>query len=293
MATNTVTLDPETMNMDDLRRLAENEARKSSTQTPTETHTEPEVEETETPVEPEVKVTPKVFYAERTIDLGDGAGVQVFKGKGTSREEALEEALDKLTDAQRSATKKIREQAAKLKQQPTKEEESLRAAEIVTNPSKVVKSILGIDPSELQEVVAEVRENRASKQKRTVADQFVSKHPEFLDNERNAQRLAKAVPLFGEFSLENIEKAYQDLSESGLLEVKGEEAEQGQEEDKSATRIEPKTQVTPSRATKKASGISTHSRTVLPISTEPSEDELSTMPLDKLRALANKQLANK
>lgn len=296
MATNVVTpIDPETISMEDLRRLAEEEARKATTQ-PNQPAVKEEVVEPKKEEEvkqPEVTTTPKVFYAERSIDLGDGAGVQVFRGKGASREDALEQALDKLADAQRNATKKIREQAARLKAQegPTKEEESLLAAEIVTNPSKVVKNILGIDPSDLKEVVAEAKQTRANKQKRAVGDEFVSKHPEFLDNERNGQRLFKAVTLFGEFTLENLEKAYQDLNESGLLEVKGEEAGHGQEEEKSETRIEQQAVVNPPRVTKKASGVSTHSKTVVPQSAEPSEDELYSMPLDEVRRRANKQLA--
>lgn len=63
-------------------------------------------------------------------------------------------------------------------------------------------------------------------------DNKFTHHPEFYDNDRDAQRLKKAVALQGEFSLENLEKAYQDLNESGLLEVKGDEAGVRQEEDK-------------------------------------------------------------
>src|SRR5579862_1314365 len=94
---------PETASMEDLRKAAEAEAAKASTNTTTEVVDEHAAETTE------VVDEPKTFFAERTIDLGDGAGVQVFRGKGASREEALEDMGDKLADAQRHATAKIRD----------------------------------------------------------------------------------------------------------------------------------------------------------------------------------------
>src|SRR5258708_4622409 len=95
-----------TMSMDDLRKAAEAEALKASTVPEKETV----VLKEETPIEEEeVVVAAKLFNAERTIDLGDGAGVQVFKGKGESREDALEDLSNKLADAQKHATQKIRE----------------------------------------------------------------------------------------------------------------------------------------------------------------------------------------
>jgi hypothetical protein len=300
MATTTVTPDPETMDLNDLRLLAEEEARKATTTEPEKKVTPPkeetegeEVEQREPVEQSETKATPKTFVAERSFDLGDGAGVQVFKGKGGTREDALEDLADKLADAQRNATKRIKE----LKQPkvetpkgPTKDEESLRASKIITTPSEVVKEILGIEPSELQELVAEGKQNRAMKQRKAVADEFVIKHPEFLDNARNGQRLAKAIALFGEFSLENFEKAYQDLSESGLLEVKGEEAGDGQDKDKPKTRIEETADDTPPQRTRKASGISTHRTVAVPRTAEPTEDDMYSMSLDELRKAAEKQL---
>jgi hypothetical protein len=301
MATSTVTPDPETMDLNDLRLLAEKEAREATTTQPekkvavTQTVEEEEDgEETEETEKPESTTTiPKTFVAERSFDLGDGAGSQVFKGKGGTREDALEDLADKLAEAQRNATKRIKElKQPKTETGPTKEEtESLRAAKVVTNPTEVVKEVLGIDPSELQDVVAEVKQNRAIRQRKAVADEFVVKHPEFLDNARNGQRLAKAIALFGEFTLENFEKAYQDLSESGLLEVKGEEASAEQKKaDAEAQRIADAAEAASSQRTRKASGISTHRATSVPRTAEPTEDDMYKMPLDELRAAAEKQL---
>jgi len=66
-----------------------------------------------------------------------------------------------------------------------------------------------------------------------------------------------------------------------------------QEEDKSVTRIEPKTEVTPSRVTKKASGISTQRKTVVPVAASTSEEDMYALPLEELRKRANQQLASR
>jgi hypothetical protein len=90
MATTVITPEMEAMSLEDLRKHAEEEARNQSTKptTPTEKKETPseKVEENDEEEEhPEVKE----FVAERSFDLGDGAGSQVFKGKGESREDAL------------------------------------------------------------------------------------------------------------------------------------------------------------------------------------------------------------
>jgi hypothetical protein len=43
---------------------------------------------------------------------------------------------------------------------------------------------------------------------------------------------------------------------------------------------------------KKSSGLSTHHRPAPPTNTEPTEVDMEKMPLEQLRQLANKQLAN-
>jgi len=284
--------------LNDLRLLAEEEARKASTITEPEKKTvtpkeEVEGDEGEQP-ETTITVAPKTFVVQRSFDLGDGAGVQVFKGKGATKEEALDDLADKQIEAQRNATKRIKELKQAKPEPPAKDpkqEESLRASKIVTTPSEVIKEVLGIEPSELQEVVAEVKQNRVAKQRKAIADEFVVKHPEFYDNDRNAQRLAKAVKLHGEFSLENLEKAYQDLSESGLLEVKGGEAGDGQDKNKPETRIEQPADDNPPQRTRRASGISTHRAAPVSRAAELTEDEMYSLPIEEIRKRAEKQLA--
>ncbi len=290
----TTTVDLETISMDELRKLAEEEARKQTTTTVPEKKEETPTEEIEeTEEQPEVKE----FFAERSFDLGDGAGSQVYKGKGATREDALEDLTDKLIKAQESATKRIKELKAPKTQEPTitKEQESLLAAELVQKPSETIAKILkaqGIDIEDVKESAKFVKTQKAITAKRTAADVFVAAHPDYADTDHNGRLLNKWCELHNDFSTEGMNKAYQDLNDSGLLQVKGEEAGHVQVEDKSGTRTEPKTEVTPiTRVTKKASGVSTHSKTVTVTRTEPTEDELNSMSLDELRRRANQQLA--
>jgi len=299
MATTTVTPDLETISMDDLRKLAEEEAAKASTTTSIVEEAKPE--EVKEVVE-EVVEQPKTFFSERTIDLGDGAGVQVFKGKGDTREAALEDLSDKLAEAQKNATKKIREQAEALKAKPvekiyTADEESLYSAELLKAPTvafkKLFKEVTGVDVEEFKTVTAREKAFQAGQEKKRIADNFVAINPDFADTERNGRLINKWCELHNDFSFEGLNKAYQDLNESGLLDVKGEEAGHVQEEDKSVTRIEPKTEVTPSRVTKKASGISTQRKTVVPVAASTSEEDMYALPLEELRKRANQQLASR
>lgn len=293
MATTIIALDPETISMDELRKLAEAEALAQST-TPVLT-TATVVPEKETPI---AEVAPKTFFSERTIDLGDGAGVQVFKGKGESREAALEDLSDKLADAQKHATKKIRDlsKAKPVEKTYTKDEESLYSAELIATPTtafkKLFKDVTGVDVEEFKTVTAREKEFQAGQTRKAIGDRFVAAHPEFLDSARNAQRLNKAVTLQGDFSLENLEKAYQDLNESGLLEVKGEEASAEQKAaEAEAQRIAATATETSSLRTRRASGLSTQRRTAVPVAAASSEEDMYALPLEELRKLANKQLS--
>lgn len=308
MATTTPNL--ETITMDELRKLADAEAIKQSTKTPEELEAEKKAsdeaadaaEEEAARLQAEEDAAAKgPFFAERTVDLGDGAGVQVFKGKGGSREEALEDLSDKLADAQKHATKKIRELSAEKKTTPTpisKEQESLYSAELIATPTiafkKLFKEVTGVDVEDFKTVTAREKAFQAGQERKSIADQFVINHPEFMDNDRNAQRLKKAVALQGEFSLDNLEKAYQDLTDSGLLEVKDEEASDEQKlAEAEAKRIADAAKVTSSQRTRKASGLSTQRRAAVTTPATPSEDDMYKMPLDELRRRANQQLASK
>lgn len=300
-------LDPETMTMDELRLAAEEEARKASTKTPEQLaeeqkqQAEADKAEQERIAAEEAKKTPKTFYRERTIDLGDGAGVQVFKGKGDSSEAALEDLTDKLAEAQRNATKKIRELNDKVKTNPvektfTPEDDAIYSAELLKTPTaafkKLFKEVTGVDVEEFKTVTAREKAFQAAQEKKSVADLFVAAHPDFADTERNGRLINKWLTLHNDFSLDSFEKAYQDLNESGLLDVKGEEASAEQKAaEAEKQRIAAEAKELSSQRTRKASGLSTQRRSAVPPPTEPTEDDMYKMPLEELRKLANQQLA--
>lgn len=250
-----------------------------------------------------------------TIDLGDGSGVQIFEADSP---EALTE---KLIEAQTNATKKIREQAARLKElegrvaekpkaeEITADQEYIWAQEIVKNPAKVVREIIrkvsGRDIEELKTWGEQSDAQRAYRSQSDAIAAFIVSHPDYEDanlaenpsKERIAagNRNAEAIKLAmqgKEWTSENLHRAYLDLKRSGLLVLKGEEAHADRQPDAEATEriAQPRTEVVQTR-TRRSSGISSHSRSAMPVAvTEPTEDEAYDMPMDKLKTLANKAL---
>lgn len=282
----------ETMSFDELRLAAEAEASKASTTAV--------VEPPVTVTDPVVVDEPKTFFAERTIDLGDGAGVQVFRGKGANREEALEDMGDKLADAQRHATVKIRELGKQTKKVDpvvtvNKDDEALLAAQLLSTPSAALEKLFREkygDPEDIKQAVAEAKATKASQQKKSIADTFVAAHPEFLDNARNGQLINRWLTLHNDFSKEGFEKAYTDLNESGLLQVKGVEAgEEQRKAEAEAKRIADAAEAESSLRTKRSSGISTQRRTATPVETAISEEDMYALPLEEIKKRANQQLA--
>jgi hypothetical protein len=242
----------------------------------------------ETPVEAE----PEQFFYKKEIDLGDGSGVQVFTGKGTTALEALEELSEKLADAQRHATKKIHELSAKVKAEDTRTEQQK------TDDEYVIAQRLQKEPSKaIRDVVREVIAEREESQRRSLQTQqnFVDSHPDYIADTENGARITHEVQRLGynEFTEESLEKAYQSLKASGLLKVKAEEA--GGTTEAEATPVErlaqPVAEVTQPRSPKRASTVSTRSSAPPVVKTGPTEDELYSMPLAKLRQLSNEQLA--
>lgn len=271
---------------------------------------EPEKKEEEppakAPVEDEEEQTPTLFR--RVIDLGEGAGPEVFEA------ESLEELVDKIADSKQHATKKIREQEAELRDlraktaEPPKlkvlsaDDEYILSQEFQKNPSvafrKTFKELTGYEVEDFKDVKQAVDAVRTAQQTNDAINIFIASHPDYENDgeagKRNGEAMRmKLAELRVPVTSENLSKAYLHLKQSGLLTLKGEEAHADAEgKTKDAERIaQPKEEPTQTR-TKKVSGISTHNRTaVVPVATEPSEDDAYKMPLEDLRRLANKQLA--
>jgi hypothetical protein len=237
-----------------------------------------------------------------SIDLGDGSGIQVYKGA------SIQEVLDKVGEAQKHATRKIREQAEQLKKYSAQaakdaaDTEYVIGQEMLTNPTsgfkKMFKETTGVDIETFKTKWGRVealetaqRVQAIEDRKNAAASQFLAAHPEFVANDKNGPRLERAVNLLvAEANSKNqepdfsaiLEAAYTDLSESGLLELKDPNAQ------------EPSKKETPTVSvvahTRRASGLTSRARTVTTTrNTEPTEEELESMPLEKLKALANQR----
>lgn len=170
----------------------------------------------------------------REIDLGDGSGVQVFEG------ETAEVLIDKLTEAQRNATIKIRQQTHLLKRpvkpavkpEPTRpavaplspDEEFQIGQQFGTAPSRyferLFEATVGMKPSELHTDLAETRARNKDIAETMVGQEFVVDHFEdYVPTPRNYRTIKSFLTDEGlEFTKENLDYAFQELSTSGLLE---------------------------------------------------------------------------
>src|SRR6185437_529244 len=255
----------------------------------------------------------ETFVARRELDLGEGAGVEVFEAEGSSKEEALEALADKIADAKLNASKKIRQQEAELKDyrsrtaeapKPktiTDDEEYVYWQELQKKPAatlkKMWKELTGYEVEDFVTAKQAADSIVTVQQQQKAVTTFLATHEDYEDQGQNGEKnktlmLMKLDQMKLPITSENLSKAYSSLKQSGLLLLKGEEAHaDATDKAKEPERIaQPKVEAAQTR-TKKTSGISTHSRsTVAPVNTEHSEDEAYKMPMDKLRELANKQL---
>jgi hypothetical protein len=200
-----------------------------------ETNDDAAEETNDAPEEQEVVSKPPVSGGKvtRTVDLGDGSGKQVFTAN------SAEELLDVMTTAQENATKKIREQAFELKRgeraKPdrtpartfakkdlTADELFAIATELPTNPAaaidKIFKAQTSLTTAEIGSFIADFV---VAQQIATADTKFLMNHQDdYIPNATNANRITKF--LTDEklaHTAENLEYAFQELTESELLEV--------------------------------------------------------------------------
>jgi hypothetical protein len=243
-------------------------------------HTEPEPEKTEkVEPEPEEPETEQTVYR-REIDLGDGSGKQVFEA------ESIESLVDKLAQAQEHATRKIRELSQKKPEQKaperTDQDKWLRSQQVLADPDAVIdeqiERRLGKDFQKRMERLAAFEKAQTEDAN---AKQWMAAKTDYYACPENGKKIEKYIQKFfdGDGSIENIEKAYTDLSESGLLRLKPgpKEKEEGTE-----------ARIAPTGQTKKASSGLSSKRSVTR-APEPTEEELYAMPYDKLRELAKSE----
>ena len=286
-------LDPETMSLEELRTLANAEPEAKPDPDP---EVKPEKPETKNVADPEEEPEEKILY-QRRIDLGDGSGVQVFQA------ESMEELIDKLVTAQENATKKIRELNAALPKPTSKpkertaDDEFVLSQEFMTKPSKAFEKLfqdtVGMPIGEFKTKLERVTAFEQAQAANQAANDFVAATPEYLANPANGQRMKNYLQTYQlPATVENMQKAFRELTASGLLEVKPVKTEvtdpEVKPDEKPQVTVVQHTRSTPKRT---ASGLSTrgNSTPAKPTTSGPTEKELYEMPLEQLRDLANKR----
>jgi hypothetical protein len=230
------------------------------------------------------------FLVRREIDLGDGSGLEVFEAVGDSEAEAWEAWADKITDAKAHATRKIRELSQELRQ-------AKAAPATLANTQPLVQTL----EEKIAALEGKITTMQQMEQARIVgaeaADLFLASHPDYENDpakggRENADRLKYELDRMKlDYTSENLHKAYSTLKNRGLLSLKGEEGASGNETQREERISQPEVEV--AQKTQRSFSINTHNRVPPPINTEPSEDDLYSMPLDKLKILSNKQMASR
>jgi hypothetical protein len=239
--------------------------------------------EEEPVVEP--PASPQVFR--REIDLGDGSGKQVFEA------ESMDALLDKLTDAQTHATRKIRELSQQTKKEDpppappppvelSEDEKWIISQELMTDPGSAIRKLYKtyIEP----EIAPKLKKIESIEQKEladAAAIKFVEAQSKYYPTQKNGEKLVRYLNTWKlDATVENFEKAFQELNESGLLEAKPVPAAENGEPEPDAERIARPGETL--RSTHKvASGLSAR-RSVAPPPPGPTEDELYKLPIDEL-----------
>lgn len=174
-------------------------------------------------------------HYEREIDLGDGSGKQVFKGA------TAEELIDKLVTAQQNATIKIREQQVKLRARPdvsapdvfapadptalSADELFQLGQELQSDPAKAFDKILqtqvGLSSAQLRQMAIDYGNNQQIALAAKAEQEFLAAHPtDFQPSQKNAQRIIDFIKSENlPYTTKNIEYAFQELSEGGLLDA--------------------------------------------------------------------------
>lgn len=177
----------------------------------------------------------------REIDLGDGSGKQVFEA------DTAEELIDKLTTAQENATRKIREQQYELRRaqrakpektapvkpmqigQPkqfTADELFQIGQELSSNPGaafdKILQAQTGMTTEQLKTIGSEFANMQQARLITEAETSFLQNHQDvdYLptpDNARLIQKFLQDEKL--PYTAANLEYAFQELSESGLLDM--------------------------------------------------------------------------
>lgn len=255
---------------------------------------------------PVAKIVPSqgTKQVSRTIDLGDGSGKQVFTAA------TADELLDKLTTAQENATRKIRQQEFELKRtvraRPEREETSTfkqprdlsadelfaLANELQKNPQAAIDKLVEAQTGKsLKQLGETITKYEAAERVNAADTQFLLNHQEdFLPSTNNAKLINKfLVDEKLPHTAKNLEYAFQELTESGLLDVASPDEAQKQNE---RIAVQPHTRRKPL-----STGISNNQSQGTPVLetqntkgalSEAEVEQLYKLPQEQARVLMNK-----
>lgn len=243
----------------------------------------PVVEDVPEAVAEEDASAPTIYR--REIPNGDGS-VDVYEA------DSLEELVEQMAVGKENANKKIQEFIKEGKERKAKEHQ------VSADEEYVIAERLKKEPKKaLREIVNEVIEGRLAhaKAEEEAQTRFVAGHPDYIPNPANGNRMTAWLQLHGlnDCTSDGLEKAYQDLKASGLLALKSEGTDVPPVITPTATQTaDADASVQKGQSVRRGSTISTRSvRAVVPVNAQPTLDEAYKMPMDKLRELANAQLA--
>lgn len=214
------------------------------------------------------------IVVEREINLGDGSGVQVFRGVGATETEAYTALADELASAQANATKKIREltQTSVSTNAPdtttTPENEFLLQQRLLDAPRATIRELFkeefGMSPTEIKAKLAKADAALEAQTIDRASDAFLAANPDYFVSEQNGRRMVRQLEIEGlPPTTENMQKVYDGLKADGL--------------------ITPKPAADAPSIRGRSSGLSTRSSTPPP---PPKPVDTSKLSLEQLRELA-------
>ena len=243
--------------------------------------------------EEEEEAQPEKWFV-REIDLGDGSGKQVFKGR------SLEELADRLAEAQTHATRKIRElsQERKRTAQEEADNEFVLQQELLNKPSETLRrkfeEMVGMPIDSFKTKIQKVEAFEKAQSAEEASKEFVQSHEDYYASPGNGKRMGAYLNRMGlDWTVENMEKAFKELSSDGLLAERPEQQEVTAENkaEQEPTRIANPVQKPVVQKRVAGSGLSAKRSAVAPKPkpAEPSIEDLYKMPLEELRERANSE----
>jgi hypothetical protein len=175
------------------------------------------------------EVTAEPIVVEKEIDLGDGSGIQIFRGVGPTQEAAFTALVDELAKAQANATKKIQELSrpapAPVVETASPENEFLLAQRIMDTPRAAIRDVLkeefGLAPAEIKAKLAAADKIVRDQRDTELANRFMAANPDYYAAPQNGRRLERQLALEGlPNTFENLQKVYNDLKADGLITAK-------------------------------------------------------------------------